>query len=118
MGDGCRFGSLGLDCCADEAGVCKVTHYSSEYDLSGRPTTQTQQNKMKPLKSPVLKVRGLNSGHMKRDIGIVLFLLQPCEENTFKGIIHICTESSAPSNGVKSTAAKRSYIRKPSSAAM
>lgn len=34
-----------------------------------------QLNKMKPLQNAVLKGRGVNSGHSKKAIGIVLFLL-------------------------------------------
>lgn len=104
-----------------QAGVWKVTYYSSEYEFSGRPTILSQRNKMKPLKNAVLKVRGVNSGLTKRAIGIVLFLLKPCEKITFKGIFHICTELSlflGPIQWCEDTAAKGSNIRKPSSAAM
>lgn len=118
---------------AVEAGVCKVPHYrgSSEYEVSGRPTLLPQRNKMKPLKNLTLvAVQGLYRRPLKEVLirvtqrellELFYFCYIPVEKRHLKEYsIYLLNYlfSSAPSNGVKSTAAKGSYIRKLSSAAM
>lgn len=102
---------------AVEAGVCTVAHYrgSSEYDLSGRPTRPPQQNEIQLLKilslAPVQRLlkEVLITVTQRELLELFYFCYNLVEKRHLKEYsIYLLNYlfSSAPSNGVKSTAAK------------